>query len=62
MTPLQRKSSQYRSYREREGPRALGSKQVPDGAENCLEGLTFVITGASSRLFCHCLHQKRYCE
>ena len=46
LTPLQRRSSQYRNYMHREGPRALGSKEVPEGAENCLEGLTFVITGA----------------
>ncbi|XP_054993580.1 replication factor C subunit 1 [Sorex araneus] len=35
----------YRSYLNREGPKALGSKEIPTGAENCLEGLTFVITG-----------------
>ncbi|XP_038608447.1 replication factor C subunit 1 [Tachyglossus aculeatus] len=35
----------YRSYLNREGPKALGSKEIPQGAENCLEGLTFVITG-----------------
>uniref|UniRef100_A0A8B9IRQ1 Replication factor C subunit 1 n=1 Tax=Amazona collaria TaxID=241587 RepID=A0A8B9IRQ1_9PSIT len=35
----------YRSFLNREGPRALGSKEIPQGAENCLEGLTFVITG-----------------
>nr|XP_054365049.1 replication factor C subunit 1 [Mirounga angustirostris] len=35
----------YRSYLNREGPKALGSKEIPKGAENCLEGLTFVITG-----------------
>ncbi|XP_075799530.1 replication factor C subunit 1 isoform X1 [Microtus pennsylvanicus] len=35
----------YRSFLNREGPKALGSKEIPKGAENCLEGLTFVITG-----------------
>nr|XP_023493987.1 replication factor C subunit 1 isoform X4 [Equus caballus] len=35
----------YRSYLNREGPKALGSKEIPKGAENCLEGLIFVITG-----------------
>ncbi|ELU15704.1 hypothetical protein CAPTEDRAFT_175237 [Capitella teleta] len=39
------KKGAYRSYLSREGPRALGSKEIPQGAENCLEGLTFVITG-----------------
>ncbi|KAJ1925264.1 DNA replication factor C complex subunit Rfc1 [Tieghemiomyces parasiticus] len=27
------------------GPSAPGSKQIPEGTENCLEGLTFVVTG-----------------
>ncbi|XP_072352688.1 replication factor C subunit 1 isoform X2 [Scyliorhinus torazame] len=35
----------YRSFLNRDGPRALGSKEIPWGAENCLEGLSFVITG-----------------
>ncbi|XP_068260380.1 replication factor C subunit 1 isoform X2 [Nyctibius grandis] len=35
----------YRNFLNREGPKALGSKEIPRGAENCLEGLTFVITG-----------------
>uniref|UniRef100_A0A4W3IHY4 Replication factor C subunit 1 n=1 Tax=Callorhinchus milii TaxID=7868 RepID=A0A4W3IHY4_CALMI len=35
----------YRSYLNRDGPRALGSKEIPQGAENCLENLSFVITG-----------------
>ncbi|KAK2508626.1 hypothetical protein MC885_000702, partial [Smutsia gigantea] len=35
----------YQSYLNREGPKALGSKEIPKGAENCLEGLIFVITG-----------------
>ncbi|XP_077157827.1 replication factor C subunit 1 isoform X2 [Paroedura picta] len=35
----------YRSFLNREGPKALGSKEIPQGGENCLEGLNFVITG-----------------
>uniref|UniRef100_A0A8C6LCL4 Replication factor C subunit 1 n=1 Tax=Nothobranchius furzeri TaxID=105023 RepID=A0A8C6LCL4_NOTFU len=38
-------SSAYRNYLNREGPRALGSKDIPKGAENCLEGCVFVLTG-----------------
>lgn len=38
-------SSAYRSYLNREGPRALGSKDIPQGEENCLEGCVFVLTG-----------------
>ncbi|KAL8584248.1 hypothetical protein ACOMHN_034933 [Nucella lapillus] len=41
----QRNWGAYRSFLNREGPRALGSKEIPQGAENCLEGLTFVMTG-----------------
>ncbi|XP_078665046.1 replication factor C subunit 1-like isoform X1 [Branchiostoma floridae x Branchiostoma belcheri] len=35
----------YRAYLTREGPRALGTKEIPQGEENCLGGLTFVLTG-----------------
>ncbi|XP_061438963.1 replication factor C subunit 1 isoform X2 [Rhineura floridana] len=35
----------YRTFLNREGPKALGSKEIPQGGENCLESLTFVITG-----------------
>ncbi|KAM9315001.1 replication factor C subunit 1 isoform 2-T2 [Pholidichthys leucotaenia] len=38
-------SSAYRSYLNRDGPRALGSKEIPKGEENCLEGCVFVLTG-----------------
>lgn len=38
-------ASAYRSFLNRDGPRALGSKEIPQGAENCLEGFVFVITG-----------------
>jgi replication factor C subunit 1 len=27
------------------GPRAPGSKEIPEGVPGCLEGLTFVFTG-----------------
>ena len=32
------------------GPKNPGSKEIPKGAENCLEGLTFVITGIGESL------------
>ncbi|MED6266934.1 hypothetical protein CHARACLAT_007110 [Characodon lateralis] len=35
----------FRNYLNRDGPRALGSKEIPKGAENCLEGCVFVLTG-----------------
>lgn len=35
----------FRNYLNRDGPRALGSKEIPTGAENCLEGCVFVLTG-----------------
>ncbi|XP_069058165.1 replication factor C subunit 1 [Pleurodeles waltl] len=35
----------YRNFLNRDGPRALGSKEIPQGGENCLEGMTFVISG-----------------
>ncbi|KAG7314017.1 hypothetical protein KOW79_022513 [Hemibagrus wyckioides] len=38
-------SAAYRNFLNREGPRALGSKQIPQGEENCLEGCVFVLTG-----------------
>ncbi|XP_068607069.1 replication factor C subunit 1 [Brachionichthys hirsutus] len=38
-------TSAYRNYLSRDGPRALGSKEIPQGAENCLEGFVFVVTG-----------------
>ncbi|XP_059158206.1 replication factor C subunit 1-like [Physella acuta] len=37
--------SGFQAFKARSGPAALGSKDIPEGAENCLEGLTFVITG-----------------
>jgi len=44
-TPVEKKKNNYWAYKSREGPAHLGSKELPVGAENCLEGLTFVITG-----------------
>ena len=41
----QKRKQNWQSFRQREGPRALGSKEIPEGGENCLEGLTFVQTG-----------------
>ncbi|XP_077379412.1 replication factor C subunit 1 [Festucalex cinctus] len=38
-------TSAYRNYLNRDGPRALGSKEIPTGADNCLEGCVFVLTG-----------------
>ncbi|XP_035992826.1 replication factor C subunit 1 isoform X2 [Fundulus heteroclitus] len=38
-------SMAFRNYLNRDGPRALGSKEIPQGAENCLEGCVFVLTG-----------------
>ncbi|XP_071854658.1 replication factor C subunit 1-like isoform X1 [Apostichopus japonicus] len=35
----------YRSYLQREGPRCLGSRELPKGEEACLDGLSFVLTG-----------------
>ncbi|KAK3087946.1 hypothetical protein FSP39_012701 [Pinctada imbricata] len=42
---LKKGNPSFRSYLAREGPRSLGAKEVPEGGDNCLEGLTFVITG-----------------
>ncbi|XP_041360939.1 replication factor C subunit 1-like isoform X2 [Gigantopelta aegis] len=49
-TPSLERRTSYRSYLTREGPRALGSKELPQGADNCLEDLTFVITGVLESL------------
>ncbi|XP_053712315.1 replication factor C subunit 1-like [Synchiropus splendidus] len=38
-------SAAFRNYLNRDGPRALGSKEIPTGADNCLEGCVFVLTG-----------------
>ena len=70
-TPSLSRAQSYLRYKNRGGPRAPGSKQIPQGtklfmhsphihvhihiiicvgAENCLEGLTFVITGVLESL------------
>ena len=36
--------------RKQAGPIAPGSKEIPVGEENCLEGLTFVLTGELSSI------------
>ncbi|CAF2580968.1 unnamed protein product [Rotaria sp. Silwood2] len=41
----QRKFITYKSFLNRGGPDAPGSKDIPQGAEDCLKSLTFVITG-----------------
>ncbi|GFS51750.1 replication factor C subunit 1 [Nephila pilipes] len=43
-------SANYASYLHREGPKALGSKEIPEGEEDCLAGLTFIITGVLESL------------
>ncbi|XP_054634941.1 replication factor C subunit 1 isoform X2 [Dunckerocampus dactyliophorus] len=43
-------ASAYRNYLNRDGPRALGSKEIPTGADNCLEGCVFVLTGVLESL------------
>ncbi|XP_066912084.1 replication factor C subunit 1-like [Clytia hemisphaerica] len=44
-TPNTDKKKNYWSYKNREGPSALGSKELPKASENCLAGKTFVLTG-----------------
>ena len=48
--PKLSRGSSYRNYMNRSGPKAPGSKVVPEGEENCFEGLTFVITGVLESL------------
>ncbi|KAF9162182.1 hypothetical protein DFQ26_003775 [Actinomortierella ambigua] len=40
----------FYAYKNRSGPSALGSKEVPVGKPNCLAGLTFVFTGELSSI------------
>ena len=49
-TPHPNRAASYIAYINRGGPKAPGSKPIPEGAENCLEGLTFVITGVLDSL------------
>lgn len=48
--PKLSRGSSYRNYMNRGGPKAPGSKVVPEGEENCFEGLTFVLTGVLESL------------
>ena len=40
-----KRSEMYKSYVNRGGPTAPGSKTIPDGEKNCLKDLTFVFSG-----------------
>ncbi|CAF3436423.1 unnamed protein product [Rotaria sp. Silwood1] len=50
--PMEKKkrSENYKSFMNRGGPDAPGSKTIPDGEENCLKNLTFVISGVLESL------------
>ena len=45
----QRKAMAYKSFLNRGGPDAPGSKDIPQGMEGCLKSLTFVLTGLYSK-------------
>ena len=51
-TPVEKKKFNYMAYKAKldAGPKNAGSKEIPTGAENCLEGLIFVITGTGDSL------------
>ncbi|KAL1418590.1 hypothetical protein MTO96_005625 [Rhipicephalus appendiculatus] len=38
-------AASYQSYLNREGPRLLGTRDIPEGAPGCLKGVTLVVTG-----------------
>ncbi|KAG0307441.1 hypothetical protein BGZ97_000403 [Linnemannia gamsii] len=40
----------YWAHKNKAGPSALGSKEIPKGEDNCLAGLTFVFTGELSSI------------
>ncbi|XP_059473115.1 replication factor C subunit 1 [Neocloeon triangulifer] len=40
----------YRKFLQRKGPAHMGEKEIPEGAKNCLQGLTFVVTGVLDSL------------
>ncbi|CAH3159599.1 unnamed protein product [Pocillopora meandrina] len=42
---LVKKKSGYHSFMARDGPRALGSKEIPQRAEICVDGLSVVVKG-----------------
>ncbi|XP_077509904.1 germ line transcription factor 1 isoform X1 [Amblyomma americanum] len=46
-TPAQRRgnAASYQSYLNREGPRLLGTRDIPEGTPGCLKGMTIVMTG-----------------
>lgn len=51
-----RRSENYKSFMNRGGPDAPGSKTIPDGAKNCLKDLAFVISGEKKEI----LHKSIY--
>ncbi|KAG0240891.1 hypothetical protein BGW41_006547 [Actinomortierella wolfii] len=57
------KKFNYWAYKNRSGPSALGSKEIPEGKPNCLAGLTFVFTGELSSITREDAQDlvKRYC-
>ncbi|CAF0918657.1 unnamed protein product [Adineta ricciae] len=50
--PLEKKRrvENYKTFMNRGGPDAPGSKPIPDGAPNCLKNLTFVVSGVLESL------------
>lgn len=38
-------AASYQSYLNREGPRLLGTRDIPEGTPGCLKGVTIVMTG-----------------
>lgn len=40
-----RRAQNFQAFRNRAGPSAPGSKEIPEGETNCLSGLTFVLSG-----------------
>ena len=45
-----RRSESYKSFVNRGGPDAPGSKEIPDGRTNCLKNLAFVLSGVLESL------------
>ncbi|UJR23360.1 hypothetical protein I4U23_026370 [Adineta vaga] len=45
-----KRSENYKSFMNRGGPDAPGSKTIPDGEKNCLKNLAFVISGVLESL------------
>lgn len=43
-------SAAYKKYLSRTGPNNPGSKEIPEGAPDCLNGLVFVLTGVGESL------------